>query len=53
LPDFEKRKRWLAENGVISFPVTPEWCWLLTVDCWQSTVNSQQSTVNSNLLFRC
>ena len=20
--------------SLISFPVTPEWCWLLTVDCW-------------------
>jgi len=36
---------------VISFPVTPEWCWLLTVDGWLLRVNSQPSTVNSNLLF--
>ena len=39
---------------VISFPVTPEWCWRLTVDCWLLTpwtVNSQQWTVNRQLEF--
>ena len=30
-----------SKSPLISFSVTPEWCWLLTVDCSLSTVNSQ------------
>jgi hypothetical protein len=52
----------LDENLLISIPVTPEWCWLLTVDCelnnWKLRPDRWRlveiiSELPSNLSFRC